>query len=150
MRFLVDNALSPVVAVELTEAEWERAARGTEERTYPWGVAAPSCERAVMAGDDPTCAPPGPRPVGTRPAGASPDAVQDLIGNVWEWVHDRYAASYAGLSERDPQGPGWGDLRVTRGGSFRSRRVGLRAADRYALPPQTRDETIGFRCAREL
>lgn len=125
-----------------TEAQWEAAARGKTQRPFPWGAEPPSCARATMAG----CAD-GPTATATHAAGATADEVHDLAGNVWEWVADRYAPSYAARTRRDPTGPAGGPWRVLRGGSFRSLAVGLRAADRDAAPPQTRDVTVGFRCA---
>jgi eukaryotic-like serine/threonine-protein kinase len=120
-----------------TESEWEKAARGTDGREYPWGNDV-SCDKAnwgTYEGEGP-CAgknPGRPVSVGTYPAGASPYGVMDLGGNVWEWVADKY--------DPDPT------RRVVRGGSCCSFFVGPRAANRNAWAPEHRDGDLGFRCA---
>jgi formylglycine-generating enzyme required for sulfatase activity len=120
-----------------SESEWEKAARGTDGREYPWGDDA-DCGRANWGnfeGEGP-CAgknPGRPVEVGHYTSGASPFGVLDLGGNVWEWVADKY--------DEDPK------RRVVRGGSCCSYFVGPRAANRNAWAPEHRDGDLGFRCA---
>ena len=120
-----------------SEIEWEKAARGTDGREYPWGNDI-DCARAnwgTFEGEGP-CAgknPGHPVAVGQYPAGASPYGLLDMGGNVWEWVADKY--------DEDP------GRRVVRGGSCCTFFVGPRAANRNAWAPEHRDGDLGFRCA---
>jgi len=127
-----------------TEAEWERAAAGSERRRFPWGDDRPTCERAHFDGCGEHT-----RPVGRRPAGATPEGVHDLAGNVSEWVHDWYDRyQYVRPLRDDPLGPEFGRVRVVRGGSYYDDPTSLRAAYRYGLSPGSGFSTVGFRCAR--
>ena len=133
-----------------TEAQWERAARGTDRRRYPWGNQL-HCGRANFgnyAGAG-RCAGKNPGrllPVGSRPGGISPVGAHDMAGNVWEWVADCYRP-YPGGSVTEKGGP---ERKVVRGGSCCSYFVMPRSANRVGYAPGLSDGDIGFRCARPV
>jgi formylglycine-generating enzyme required for sulfatase activity len=123
-----------------TEAQWEYAARGGAGRKYPWGDAEPTDRhmnfkmRVVHA-----------TPVGIYPEGATPEGVQELSGNAWEWCRD-WRAAYQPEDQTDPLGPNGGTSRVLRGGGFDLNARGCRAAYRFNNLPELGLGYVGFRC----
>jgi formylglycine-generating enzyme required for sulfatase activity len=128
-----------------TEAEREKAARGTDGRKYPWGDEEPNADRGVHRR---TWGYLGTGAVGKLPAGTSPYGLQDMGGNVWEWCADWYDGEYYAESPyRDPTGPLDGLAHVVRGGSWDSRPDVLSASCRSWGHRGYRDGDFGFRCA---
>ncbi len=133
-----------------TEAEWEKSARGTDGRIYPWGNELPTDFRTNMKKEiwnNHVVL----TPVGTFEAGKSPYGIYDMAGNVWEWVGDWYDQDYYKTgSLRNPTGPPKGDYKVVRGGSWGSSPKDLRSADRESRLPSFGGLGTGFRCAKTL
>jgi formylglycine-generating enzyme required for sulfatase activity len=128
-----------------TEAEWEKAARGTDERIFPWGDEEPICDLAQFGG----CGEEEQR-VGSYPNGTSPYGALDMAGNVWEWVYDLYETHYYDISPTEnPTGPEEGSWRVMRGGAWNSTALELRTTVRSKVSLKFGGHNSGFRCVLE-
>jgi formylglycine-generating enzyme required for sulfatase activity len=132
-----------------TEAEWERAAAGLEGRTYPWGEAPPTPERAnfhkccfIRKGEVL-------HEVGSLEPGKTPEGVYDLAGNIAEWVYDWYDKTYYSSGVyKNPRGPDTGTYHVIRGGAWNSLPDYMRSSHRYGYDDAKGFYGIGCRCAR--
>ncbi len=131
-----------------SEAEWEKAARGTDGRLYPWGNTPPT--RALANFDDKN-GPSDTMPIDSFADAASPYGAINMAGNVWEWVADWYQVDFysSQTAWRNPQGPSSGTKRVIRGGSLYNLALNLRSFSRLEYDPALKSDAVGFRCARD-
>ena len=128
-----------------TEAQWEKAARGTDQSRYPWGNSDPSCSIVNYYWCQSKT-----MPVGSYPSGVSPYGVHDMAGNVWELCKDWYSSTYYSISPtNNPPGPSSGFGRVLRGGSWSGSDY-IRSAYRYiSFSPHCTSHLIGFRLSQD-
>jgi formylglycine-generating enzyme required for sulfatase activity len=140
-----------------TEAEWEKSARGTDARAFPWGN---TWDGTKLNFCDVNC---GfawkdssvndryaeSAPVGSLPQGASVYGIQDLAGNVWEWTADWFGADYyKTMPTRNPTGPASGQFKILRGGAWSIDSSYARTTAGFPAVPEYRERSVGFRCVQ--
>ncbi len=165
IHFIPDQALAPWPALYVTweeadafclhqgkrlpsEAEWEKSARGTSGKIFPWGNQDPTDELAVFGAyhvhEIPLVA-----SVDSYTEGISEWSIYHLSGNIAEWTNDWLGPDYYPIMpERNPPGPKMGRYKSVRGGSWKSLPVMLRTATRGGAIPEKRSANIGFRCTK--
>ncbi|MGI5829383.1 MAG: formylglycine-generating enzyme family protein [Bradymonadia bacterium] len=146
-----------------TEAEWERAAKGTTQRRFPWGDECPASWNEVCTGAEWTATTAKANydesckdgfsmtsPVDQFPSGKSPDGVYDMAGNIFEWTSDWAYRTYTSTAVTNPTGPASGQFRVIRGGFWAGDGYSMRAAYRDSYAPDDRSGLFSFRCVSSV
>ncbi len=127
-----------------TEAEWEKAGRGKRPIKYPWGNSPPDSEKLNYNEEKMKTA-----AVGSYKKGKSDYEIHDLAGNVSEWVHDWHSPEYYLFApKKNPRGPEKGQYKIIRGGNWRNQADDVSLTYRNATAPNVRNDTVGFRCAK--
>lgn len=129
-----------------TEAEWEKAAKGSDEGAWPWGSESKPIFANFLGADDQSHYT---AIVGSFQQDKSRYQIYDMAGNVREWIQDWYDEHYyRHAPNRNPKGPEQGDMKTLRGGSWNDSAVSGRTSARMKMFPDYRDTTVGFRCAK--
>jgi len=134
-----------------TEAEWEKASRGTDGRIFPWGNEFPTNERATFRRKFDILGFKALEQVNSMSSGQSPYGVHHMAGNAWEWVSDWYKDIYYEDSPyTNPKGPESGITKVLRGGNWYYKAYYMRTTYRFNEKPDVFKNWQGFRCAKDL
>ena len=133
-----------------TEAEWEKASRGTDGRIFPWGDEFPTNNRVTFRRKFNQLGFKALEKIDSMPDGRSPYGIHHMAGNVWEWVNDWYGDIYYEESPyANPKGPDSGTSKVLRGGNWYYKAYYMRTTYRFNDKPDIFKNWQGFRCAKD-